>query len=108
MTSLMTEAIRTLIEQDQQNAQAQANEFERRLTGALGERLAGRETICMSAEFIDTNILIYAHDGGAGAKHQRAVVDGGPCGRPALWIGNGPQSVLRRPGPQPPVRSPYN
>jgi predicted nucleic acid-binding protein len=27
----------------------------------------------MSVEFIDTNILIYAHDGGAGAKHQRAV-----------------------------------
>ncbi len=27
----------------------------------------------MSVEFIDTNVLIYAHDGGAGAKHQRAV-----------------------------------
>jgi predicted nucleic acid-binding protein len=27
----------------------------------------------MSAEFVDTNILVYAHDGGAGAKHQRAV-----------------------------------
>lgn len=27
----------------------------------------------MSAEFIDTNVLIYAHDGGAGAKHARAV-----------------------------------
>jgi predicted nucleic acid-binding protein len=27
----------------------------------------------MSAEFIDTNILIYAHDGGSGAKHVRSV-----------------------------------
>jgi predicted nucleic acid-binding protein len=27
----------------------------------------------MSVEFIDTNILIYAHDGGAGGKHRRAV-----------------------------------
>ena len=27
----------------------------------------------MSVEFIDTNVLIYAHDGGAGAKHTQAV-----------------------------------
>lgn len=27
----------------------------------------------MSAEFIDTNVLIYAHDGGAGRKHTQAV-----------------------------------
>ena len=27
----------------------------------------------MSAEFIDTNVLIYAHDGGAGRKHSQAV-----------------------------------
>jgi predicted nucleic acid-binding protein len=27
----------------------------------------------MSAEFVDTNILIYARDGGAGTKHDRAV-----------------------------------
>ena len=27
----------------------------------------------MSAEFIDTNILVYAHDGGSGAKHIQAV-----------------------------------
>ena len=27
----------------------------------------------MSAEFVDTNILIYAHDGGAGAKHEKSV-----------------------------------
>jgi predicted nucleic acid-binding protein len=27
----------------------------------------------MSVEFVDTNVLIYAHDGGAGAKHSRAV-----------------------------------
>ena len=27
----------------------------------------------MSVEFIDTNVLVYAHEGGAGAKHGRAV-----------------------------------
>ncbi len=27
----------------------------------------------MSAEFIDTNVLVYAHDGGAGGKHTQAV-----------------------------------
>jgi len=27
----------------------------------------------MSAEFVDTNILIYAHDGGAGHKHEKSV-----------------------------------
>jgi len=27
----------------------------------------------MSAEFVDTNILIYAHDGGAGAKYEKSV-----------------------------------
>ena len=27
----------------------------------------------MSVEFIDTNVLIYAHDGGAGKKHERSV-----------------------------------
>jgi predicted nucleic acid-binding protein len=27
----------------------------------------------MSAEFVDTNILIYAHDGGAGEKHRKSV-----------------------------------
>ncbi len=27
----------------------------------------------MSVEFVDTNLLVYAHDGGAGAKHTRAV-----------------------------------
>jgi predicted nucleic acid-binding protein len=27
----------------------------------------------MSAEFVDTNILVYAHDGGAGDKHSRSV-----------------------------------
>ena len=27
----------------------------------------------MSVEFIDTNILVYAHDGGTGAKHERSV-----------------------------------
>ena len=27
----------------------------------------------MSGEFIDTNILVYAHEGGAGVKHQKAV-----------------------------------
>jgi len=27
----------------------------------------------MSAEFVDTNILVYAHDGSAGEKHSRSV-----------------------------------
>lgn len=27
----------------------------------------------MNAEFVDTNIVLYAHDGGAGKKHTRAV-----------------------------------
>ena len=27
----------------------------------------------MSVEFVDTNLLVYAHDGGAGAKHTKAV-----------------------------------
>ena len=27
----------------------------------------------MNVEFVDTNILVYAHDGGAGAKHHQAV-----------------------------------
>jgi predicted nucleic acid-binding protein len=27
----------------------------------------------MSAEFVDTNLLVYAHDGGAGQKHAKAV-----------------------------------
>ncbi len=27
----------------------------------------------MSVEFVDTNILVYAHDGGAGQKHQTSV-----------------------------------
>ncbi len=27
----------------------------------------------MSVEFVDTNVLVYAHDGGAGPKHARAV-----------------------------------
>ena len=27
----------------------------------------------MSAEFVDTNVLVYANDGGAGAKHEKSV-----------------------------------
>ncbi len=27
----------------------------------------------MSAEFVDTNVLVYAHDGAAGAKHEKSV-----------------------------------
>lgn len=27
----------------------------------------------MSVEFVDTNVFVYAHDGGAGAKHARSV-----------------------------------
>lgn len=44
-----------------------------RLTAARKAASIGRETSCMSAEFVDTNILVYAHDGGAGAKHRKAV-----------------------------------
>ena len=29
--------------------------------------------ICMSVEFVDTNVLVYAHDGRAGQKHERTV-----------------------------------
>ena len=35
--------------------------------------MIGRGTISMSAKvFVDTNILVYAHDLSAGAKHERA------------------------------------
>jgi predicted nucleic acid-binding protein len=27
----------------------------------------------MSVEFVDTNIFVYAHEGGAGSKHRKAV-----------------------------------
>ena len=27
----------------------------------------------MSVEFVDTNVLVYAHDGGAGPKHEKSV-----------------------------------
>jgi hypothetical protein len=27
----------------------------------------------MSVEFVDANVLVYAHDGGAGAKHEKSV-----------------------------------
>ncbi len=27
----------------------------------------------MSVEFVDTNVLVYAHDGGGGARHARAI-----------------------------------
>src|SRR5579864_8515220 len=42
-------------------------------TGARGERFVGPGKSCMSVEFIDTNVLVYAHDRGAAAKHGRAV-----------------------------------
>lgn len=39
----------------------------------LGGRLLGRETNSMSDRFfVDTNILVYAHDSAAGVKHDRA------------------------------------
>ncbi len=44
-----------------------------RLIGELRARSSGREMSCMSAEFVDTNIFVYAHEGGAGSKHRRAV-----------------------------------
>ena len=36
-------------------------------------RFSGPGTNCMSGEFVDTNLLIYSHDGGAGTKHDKAV-----------------------------------
>jgi predicted nucleic acid-binding protein len=33
----------------------------------------GPEKSFMSAEFVDTNIFVYAHDGGAGSKHRKSV-----------------------------------
>jgi predicted nucleic acid-binding protein len=44
-----------------------------RQIGAPEAKSDGAGKSCMSAEFVDTNVLIYAHDGGAGAKHRRAV-----------------------------------
>src|SRR5579864_8837286 len=42
-------------------------------TAARGAKSSGLEPNSMSAEFVDTNIFIYADDGGAGSKHRRAV-----------------------------------
>jgi predicted nucleic acid-binding protein len=36
-------------------------------------RFGGLGKSCMSVEFIDTNVLVYAHDGGAGRRHDRSV-----------------------------------
>ena|SRR5579872_6758114 len=36
-------------------------------------KYAGRVRNSMNAEFVDTNILIYAHDSGAGAKHAKCI-----------------------------------
>ncbi len=36
-------------------------------------RSSGHATNYMSVEFVDTNILVYAHEGGAGHKHRKAV-----------------------------------
>lgn len=47
---------------------------ETHLTEALKARFAGPGKNSMNAEFVDTNILIYAHDGSAGDKHQKSVV----------------------------------
>src|ERR1035438_183113 len=44
-----------------------------RLTEGSAVRSRGPATSSMTAEFIDTNILIYAEDSGMGAKHQMAV-----------------------------------
>ena len=44
-----------------------------RLTEGSAARFLGPAKNSTSAEFIDTNILIYAEDGGMGAKHRIAV-----------------------------------
>src|SRR5271170_7965142 len=36
-------------------------------------RSSGRGMSYMSVEFVDTNIFVYAHEGGAGSKHHKAV-----------------------------------
>src|ERR1039458_9389633 len=40
---------------------------------ALAGGSGGRGANSMSVEFVGTNVLVYAHDGGAGAKHDRSV-----------------------------------
>ena len=42
-------------------------------TAARAVTSGGSGTNCMSVEFVDTNILVYAHDGGAGIRHQKSV-----------------------------------
>jgi predicted nucleic acid-binding protein len=42
-------------------------------TEGRAARSAGAGKSCISAEFVDTNVLIYAHDGGAGKEHERSV-----------------------------------
>lgn len=44
-----------------------------RLTAAQKAIFGRRGMSYMNAEFIDTNVLVYAHDGGAGLKHQQSV-----------------------------------
>src|SRR5579859_4071280 len=42
-------------------------------TGEPRAESGGLATNCMNVEFVDTNILLYAHDGGAGKKHEKSV-----------------------------------
>ena len=44
-----------------------------RRTGEREERSRGPGKSFMSVEFVDTNVLVYAHDGNAGIKHARSV-----------------------------------
>jgi hypothetical protein len=76
MTSLMTEAIRKMVDEDGEYERA-GKRFMNRIRSAPGQGLEGKvpgpATNCMSVEFVDTNIFVYAHAGGSGSRHERSV-----------------------------------
>ena len=47
--------------------------MEKGLNLGLAAVLTGRENCFMSAEFLDTNVLVYAYDKSAGHKHLKAL-----------------------------------
>src|SRR6266851_688444 len=53
-------------------ASASCTNWTRVSSSALTVLPTGHATRCMSVEFCDTNILVYAYDVTAGAKHERA------------------------------------
>jgi predicted nucleic acid-binding protein len=46
---------------------------ETRLIEGPRAKYSGRGMSYMSVEFVDTNVIVYAHEGGAGSKHRKAV-----------------------------------